>query len=198
MKNILFAFTVLALSARADVVKLELPQETAAYKRAPGADLVNAQCLTCHSADYISTQPPMPRAFWKGSVEKMIGKYGAPIPTNQVDTIINYLAKNYGTETSAPTPEPATAKAAAPGNDVNALLTYAGCINCHDVNQKKVGPAFKEVAKKYQGNAEGLAKVSHQITNGGVGQWGTQPMPAFDSLSPVEVKTLAEWVLSQK
>src|SRR4051812_49296413 len=99
----LFAGLVAAsITAHAEVVKIELPVETAVYKSGPGADLANAQCLTCHSADYILTQPPMPAKFWKGAIDKMIGKYGAPIPTNHVDALVEYFSKTYGTETNTP------------------------------------------------------------------------------------------------
>ena len=43
-----------------------------------------------------ASQPPMPRAFWKGSVQKMQQKYGAPIPDEQVEAVVDYLTKNYG------------------------------------------------------------------------------------------------------
>lgn len=84
--------------ARAGSVKIELPPETAALKKAPGAELVTAQCIVCHSVDYISTQPRLPRAYWQGAVTKMQQKFGAPIAAGDVDAIVDYLAKNYGAE----------------------------------------------------------------------------------------------------
>ena len=77
--------------------KFVLPPETARLKAGPGADLAAAQCLLCHSADYISTQPRLSAAQWKTAVIKMKDKYGAPIDTNRVDSLVEYLAKNYGT-----------------------------------------------------------------------------------------------------
>src|SRR3954462_10144030 len=92
------------VTTQAKVVKIELPVETeaAVFKQAPGADLANAQCMTCHSVDYITMQPPMSATFWKATVDKMIGKYAAPVPTNQVDAIVAYLTQNYGVSTNAP------------------------------------------------------------------------------------------------
>ena len=89
----LLAVGALAASA-ADAWKL--PAETAQLKPAPGAPLVIANCSLCHSADYISTQPPLNRAAWKATVEKMRLKYGAPIVTNNVDALVEYLSANYG------------------------------------------------------------------------------------------------------
>jgi cytochrome c5 len=76
----------------------KLPPETTKLKRAPGVDVTTAQCLLCHSADYISIQPPMNRAAWAATVAKMKDKYGAPIQPNATNAIVNYLAKTYGTE----------------------------------------------------------------------------------------------------
>jgi cytochrome c len=197
MKNLFIFCTIVAatFAVRAEVMKLELPPETAVYKIAPGSDLAQAQCLTCHSADYVNMQPPMARAFWKGSVDKMIGKYGAPISTNLVDGLVDYLAKNYGTETNASSTVVTQVKPAE-NLDAKQLAEKWGCIACH-VTQK-IGPDYKEVAKKYKGNPEGHAKVIHQIENGGTGQWGgTVPMPPFTDLSMSEKKALADWVLSQ-
>lgn len=91
---------------------IELPPETVALKPAPGAELAAAQCLLCHSSEYLSTQPALPRAFWKGSVEKMQQKFGAPIPPEQVEPLVDYLVKQYGTEKAGNTQ--GTAPAAVP------------------------------------------------------------------------------------
>jgi sulfite dehydrogenase (cytochrome) subunit B len=76
----------------------KLPPETAVLKPGTGADLVTAQCLICHSAEYISTQPRMNRAAWTASVQKMREKFGAPIATNTVDRLVEYLVTAYGPE----------------------------------------------------------------------------------------------------
>jgi mono/diheme cytochrome c family protein len=77
-------------------VKITLPVETAVLKPGPGAELAAAHCLTCHSAEYISTQPVMPRAFWKASVDKMRAKFGAPITDDQMEKLTDYLVTAYG------------------------------------------------------------------------------------------------------
>src|SRR6478735_7272152 len=77
-------------------VKLELPMETAILKPGQGLELVAASCLTCHSAEYISTQPKLTRTAWKASVDKMRGKFGAPIADDQVEKLTDYLTAAYG------------------------------------------------------------------------------------------------------
>src|SRR2546425_4993873 len=79
---------------------IQLPPEVNAFKEDTGAEIANGQCLVCHSVEYVSTQPPFPRAFWKSSVQKMQQKYGAPIPEEQVEPLLDYLTKNYGVTTN--------------------------------------------------------------------------------------------------
>lgn len=94
---LLLAAGAAMVTALAEGLKIGLPTETAALKPGPGAELVGSQCLICHSADYITTQPrDKPLAFWKAEVEKMKKVYGASIPDDQIDPVSEYLARNYG------------------------------------------------------------------------------------------------------
>jgi cytochrome c len=81
--------------------------------------------------------------------------------------------------------------------DAEALAKAKGCFACHDVNAKKVGPAFKDVANKYAGKPDAVANLSERIKKGGVGEWGNVPMPP-QNVTDEEAKKLAEWVLSLK
>ena len=95
-RTFLLALILVAFSApSAD--SWRLPPEITKLKPGPGSELVVGNCLLCHSADYISTQPPLGRNAWKATVEKMRAKYGAPIATNRVDDLLDYLVTNYGT-----------------------------------------------------------------------------------------------------
>src|SRR5262245_53745888 len=91
--SIMLTFGILFLKAAE--MKFPLPPETSKLKPGPRADLVTAQCLLCHSADYVTTQPKLSRAAWKTTVLKMQQRYGASIQTNTVEALIEYLAKNY-------------------------------------------------------------------------------------------------------
>jgi hypothetical protein len=89
---------VIATGSFAASLKIDLPKETATLKPGPGVDVANAQCLTCHSAEYVTTQPrDKSLAFWKAEVEKMKKVYGAAVPDDQIDLIADYLARSYGT-----------------------------------------------------------------------------------------------------
>ena len=74
----------------------KLPAEKTLLREGAGRELVIGQCLLCHSADYISTQPRLTRAQWQAAVDKMRLKYGAPVQTNQVTALVHYLTVNYG------------------------------------------------------------------------------------------------------
>lgn len=76
--------------------------------------------------------------------------------------------------------------------DALALLQKYGCIGCHGINNKIVGPAYSDVAKKHAGKVDYLAG---KIKSGGSGIWGAIPMPP-QSLSEAEAKTIAVWLAS--
>lgn len=77
-----------------------------------------------------------------------------------------------------------------------ALAQKNACMACHAVDKKLVGPAYADVAKKYAGQADAVAKLSDSIKKGGSGKWGPVPMPAQAALSDADAKTLAGWVLA--
>jgi len=78
-------------------VNYKVPDEVSAFKPGPNLDVVQANCGACHSADYVQTQPPAKdkKAFWQGTVTKMIKVYGAPIEDADVGKIVDYLAATY-------------------------------------------------------------------------------------------------------
>ena len=78
------------------------------------------------------------------------------------------------------------------------LAQKNACMACHSVEKKVLGPAFKDVASKYAGQADATAKLSESIRKGGSGKWGPVPMPAQPNLSEADSKTLAAWILGAK
>ena len=74
-----------------------------------------------------------------------------------------------------------------------------GCFACHALEKKIVGPAYKDVAKKYAGASAAQVKVLVQkVKNGGAGNWGTVPMAAHPTASDEMLEKAVRWVLSQK
>lgn len=79
-----------------------------------------------------------------------------------------------------------------------ALATAKNCMACHAVDKKLVGPAYKDVARKYAGQKDAVDKLAVKIMKGGSGVWGPVPMPANAQVNEAEAKKLAAWVLSLK
>ncbi|MEN9483814.1 c-type cytochrome [Sphaerotilus montanus] len=75
------------------------------------------------------------------------------------------------------------------------LAKKNACMACHAVDKKLVGPAYLEVARKYEGKKDAVEAVMASIKAGGSGKWGPIPMPAQAALSDADVKTLASWIL---
>jgi len=69
------------------------------------------------------------------------------------------------------------------------------CLSCHAVDHKVVGPAYADVAKKYQQDPTALARLAQKIRLGGGGIWGAVPMPANAQVSAEEAQVLAQWIL---
>ena len=95
MKRISIAFLACVTSAVA-ADEWKLPEEKIAFKSASGAQFAQASCIMCHSHEYITTQPPLTRDQWKASVTKMLQKYAAPVPPENVEALLDYLAQSYG------------------------------------------------------------------------------------------------------
>ena len=76
------------------------------------------------------------------------------------------------------------------------MVKADGCTACHTVDNKLVGPAYKEVAAKYKGDPAAEAKLMKKIKDGGSGVWGPVPMPPHPALSDADLKTMADWILS--
>lgn len=77
-----------------------------------------------------------------------------------------------------------------------ALAAKSACLACHAVERKLVGPSYKTVAAKHQGQAGALETVAARINSGGSGIYGPVPMPAQPNLKDDELKLLAAWVLA--
>ncbi|MCX8521068.1 MAG: c-type cytochrome [Rhodoferax sp.] len=77
-----------------------------------------------------------------------------------------------------------------------ALAKDSGCLSCHALTEKVVGPAYSSIAEKYKGQPDAAAALAQSIQYGSKGKWGRIPMPANNSLSTEDLNTLARWVLT--
>ena len=78
------------------------------------------------------------------------------------------------------------------------LAKSSGCLNCHTVDKKLVGPALKDIAAKYKADPAAADKLAVKIQKGSQGVWGPIPMPPNAKVSDADAKALAQWILSLK
>jgi len=77
------------------------------------------------------------------------------------------------------------------------LAKKSGCMACHSVDKKIVGPAWKDIATKYKGKAGAEDALIEKVSKGGKGNWGPTPMPPYSPrVSDADIKKLVEFVLS--
>ena len=78
-----------------------------------------------------------------------------------------------------------------------ALAKKSGCLACHGVDKKVLGPGFKDVAAKYKGDASAEGKLVTKVKAGGSGVWGPMPMPANSpQVKDADIQTIVKWILS--
>ena len=88
---------VMPLAVAATIVAAS--EQKVELKAAAGRDMVEANCVACHSLDYIvSNSPFMTRQVWDAEVTKMIKAFGAPISDADAKEIVDYLTANYGAQ----------------------------------------------------------------------------------------------------
>lgn len=78
-----------------------------------------------------------------------------------------------------------------------ALAQANGCMACHQVEAKLVGPSYKDVAAKYSGDAAAKDMLIAKVRSGGVGTWGQIQMPANTTVSDGDLAAIIDWVLAQ-
>ena len=81
--------------------------------------------------------------------------------------------------------------------DASALAQKSGCLACHTVDKKVLGPAYKDVAAKYKGDKTAEAKLVAKVKAGGSGVWGPMPMPPNSpQVKDADITAIVQWVLS--
>ena len=88
------------------------------------------------------------------------------------------------------------AQAVAPAvSAAKALAEKSGCLACHGVSNKIVGPALHDIAAKYRSDAGAQDRLSAKVKSGGQGAWGEIPMPPNDRLTDDDIRALVRWIL---
>jgi len=85
-----------------------------------------------------------------------------------------------------------------PLEEGKALVEGADCLACHKINETMIGPAYQDVAAKYENTPENVDMLADKIINGTSGVWGNVPMAPHNGLSKENAKLMAAYVLSLK
>lgn len=149
-------------------------------------DVRNALCMTdCKiDAKTISSLPDFARNAHGNLAEqnRLIG------PVRGINT-----AEVSGDATPA---KKAATKVVSTAPDASDLAKKYACVACHATRSKLVGPSYKDISAKYNGDVGASAKLATKIRIGGAGVWGTTPMPAHAAISDEDLHALAQWSLS--
>lgn len=84
----------------------------------------------------------------------------------------------------------------APLNPMENLAKKSSCLACHAIDAKSVGPAYREVARRYQKDKGAEARLLAKVRKGGAGAWGKVPMPPMDSVPEEDLRSLIRWILA--
>lgn len=76
-----------------------------------------------------------------------------------------------------------------------ALAKKHNCLACHAVDKKVIGPAYRDVAKKFKGQPGAEAMLIEKVKKGSQGVWGPVPMPPNATVPDADVKKLVDWIL---
>jgi len=128
----------------------------------------------------------------------MIVTYLQSQPVPSVVPTTSYEDMDKAPAPAAAAPEAASAPqaaAAAPSGPAALLKTY-GCVACHSVDAKIVGPALKDVAAKYRGQADAQKRLEAKVKAGGSGVWGEIPMPPNTAVTDSDLHEMVNWILT--
>ncbi len=78
------------------------------------------------------------------------------------------------------------------------LAQSNGCLVCHSVEKKILGPGYKDVAAKYKDDKGAQASLVKKVKEGGTGVWGTFTMPPNTQVKDADIAALVKWILTLK
>ena len=119
--------------------------------------------------------------------------------------LIGACSTNTSTEVKdAKATTPATTTTTPAANDMSAnpdyqnglaLVAKSDCLTCHKVNEKLTGPAYRDVANKYENTDANITMLAAKIIKGGQGVWGAIPMTPHANLSEADAKQMVKYIL---
>ncbi len=79
-----------------------------------------------------------------------------------------------------------------------ALVAKSNCLTCHKIDEKLIGPAYRDVANKYAGNDTAVTYLAHKVITGGKGVWGDVMMTPHPDLSEADAEAMVKYILLLK
>ena len=79
-----------------------------------------------------------------------------------------------------------------------ALVAGSDCLTCHKTSEKNIGPAYKDVAAKYENTEENVKMLATKVIKGGSGVWGAVPMTPHPQISQEDAEAMVKYVLLLK
>jgi cytochrome c len=78
------------------------------------------------------------------------------------------------------------------------LMEKSGCISCHRIDQKLIGPAYKDVAARYRDHPEVIDTLMQKVREGGEGVWGDVPMApnSVEKVSDENLRLILQWIMT--
>lgn len=104
--------------------------------------------------------------------------------------------RSFGPVRGTRTLGPAAAPAARPAASTLDLANKSGCMACHGLNNKIVGPGYNEIHARYKDQAGSEEALAAKVKAGGQGNWGSIPMPPNGHVKDEDIRTLVRWILS--
>jgi cytochrome c len=138
--------------------------------------------------------PNHPFAYAVQVSDKEDGKQGKGIDPTRVPVSIDYLPEGYDQVTIAQGHRSADAGAQTSGGQI--LMEANDCKACHSAEKKSIGPAYRDVAQKYEGDNTALERLTKKIISGGSGVWGETPMAAHPQLSTADAAQMVSYILN--
>lgn len=120
----------------------------------------------------------------------------ARLPPGFVENLYGDIRDNFRGLATMNSAAPVVAGAAVDASSGPDLIQQHGCVACHSVDNKIIGPAFRSVADKYRDSADSSAQLIRKTREGGSGVWGAVPMPPQTGPSDADLATVVEWLLA--
>jgi len=157
----------------------------------PGSTLTENKCKICHELQHIR-RAKLSRGEWADNLRNMKER-GTPMDDAEAAVILDYLTTYYSRDPAPPAgPDTLASKDV---DSVKKILDSNACSGCHALDQRVVGPSFREVSLKYKDNPEAKNHLMSKIRQGGQGAWGQVPMPPNPGISDQDLSSLVGWVL---